>query len=1000
MNPEYEDSAIAIIAMECRIPGADNVDKLWDLLLAGHSPLRDLSDEELADAGVAARTRSQADYVRRASILEDVDKFDAGYFDISPREADVLDVQQRMMLEASVTLLNRANVDPSRCGQRIGVFAGSAFSTYLFGVLEQAELVDTLGEMLVRHSNDKDFLATRISYKLNLEGPSVNVQTSCSTGLVAAHMASQSLLLGECDMAIAGAVSIRLPQHTGYRYQPDGVLARDGVCRPFDEAATGTVFTNGLGLVLLKRLRDAMDDGDDIIAVIAGSAVNNDGGKKVGFTAPSVSGQIDALSAALAVSGVPAEAVQFIEAHGTGTTLGDPIEVEAIRRAYGEDGPPCAIGSVKGHFGHFNIAAGIIGLIKAALVVKHGVIPPTLHLERVNPALGLEGSRFFVPADTRHLETGRTRFAAVSAFGMGGTNSHAIVKSPPARKAAVPPAAGVIERPQVLAFSARSEKALARMAASLADHFSAHQDASFADAAHTALTGRPRFGWRAAIVARDASEAAARLRSGDFPRGTEGAKPGLAFVFGGQGTQRQGMGQDLALHCEPFRRHLDLALAAFDEGTRAALSALIWGPAGQDPQDTGVAQPLVFAVEYALARTLMDSGLQPDYLVGHSLGELVAAAVSGIFSLETAAQLVTVRARAMAACEPGAMLSVDALAPYEPLIREGRIAVAARNAERQLVLSGPFAAIEACEAIARQQGLACQRLRTSHAFHSPMMAAAAAEFHACLAGVKFEAARIPIVANITGRVLTEYEYRNPGYWSDHLLRTVQFSDSIQTLLGLGVRQFVEVGSGHAMGNLVRANLRQDATGSCEIVHSLAGVEGEYAAFLEAVALAWTRSPQVELARFVDGRQRVMLPSYPFERQVHWVRPALPFQARAAAPAQVAPREEQPPQACQAATPAAQPAAAPVAAAPAVAQANPVEAMVAEIYQSFLGGSTHQPEQTFFERGGNSLLAIQLINRLRETFQIDIPLRGFYQQSSVSAISRYIAEALLKEPAHV
>lgn len=1004
MNHDHNESAIAIVAMECRIPGADNVDKLWELLLQEQCTIQELSDEQLADAGVPKHIHTHLGYVKRAAILEDVDKFDATYFDMSAREADVLDVQQRMMLEAAVTLLNRGNVDPARCGQRIGVFAGSGFSSYLFGVLEQGELVDALGEMLVRHSNDKDFLANRISYKLNLQGPSINVQTSCSTGLVAVHSAIQSLLLGECDLAIAGAVYIRLPQHAGYKYQPDGVLSPDGLCRPFDAAAQGTIFTNGLGLVLLKRLSEAIEDGDDIISVIAGSAINNDGAKKVGFTAPSVSGQIDVLVDALAVAGVPSSEVQFIEAHGTGTALGDPIEIEAIRQAYGIEGVPCAIGSLKGNFGHFNIAAGIIGLIKTALVLRNGIVPSTMHLQQVNPQLGLDGSRFFIADRQLRLDMSQPRYAAVSAFGMGGTNSHIVLRS---HQSSPQPEPSAVTRPQLFTFSAKSDEALDRMTTRLADLFQSMPETSMADAAYTSLVARPLLPVRGAVVARHAAEAVARLKALDFPRGRYIKRPPLAFVFGGQGTQRLGMGRSLSQDWPPFRHHLERILSILDSAGDVKLSSYLWQATSEaELLPTDIAQPLIFAVEYALAQSLIDSGVKPDYLMGHSLGEVVAATVSGIFDLETAVSLVSMRARVMAACDRGAMLSVDQLELFRPMIDAGSLSLAAHNSPRQQILSGPSHLIDEAQALAQAHGIAHQRLKTSHAFHSPMMIPAAKAFLAYLGQVNFGFAHTPIVSNITGRLLTEYEYRNPVYWSDHVVRTVNFASSVDTLVDLGVRHFIEVGHGHAMGNLLRANLRDSASREAVIVSALASVEDEYAHYLEAVALGWTLSPGIDIAPHIDGRQKIALPVYPFARDRHWVKPVIGFQPRY----RDVPNE---PELSSSAFVSSYEKASASKIEPVVAgsapqsiqpldddQSNPVEGLVAEIYQTFLGDIAIESDLSFFELGGNSLLAIQLVNRLRETFQVDIPLRGFYQHSSIAEISHQIARLLLQEPANV
>ncbi|RJG06514.1 acyltransferase domain-containing protein [Noviherbaspirillum cavernae] len=994
--PNDDESSIAIVAMECRIPQASDVDALWDLLMQEKYTITDLQDEQIQQAGVAQEVLGKPNYVKRAGILDDIDRFDAGYFDIGAKEADVLDVQQRAMLESAVTLLNRGNIDPARSKQRIGVFAGSAFSSYLFGVLERDDLIDALGEMVVRHGNDKDFLATRTSYKLNLKGPSLNVQTSCSTGIVAVHVACQSLLLNECDAAIAGAVCIKLPQDAGYLYQEDGVLSPDGNCRPFAADSNGTIFTNGLGLVLLKRLSDAVDDGDEIVAVIKASAINNDGSMKVGFTAPSVTGQVEALRDAIQIADINPEDIQYIEAHGTGTALGDPIEVDAIRQAYGEAGTPCGIGSLKANFGHFNIAAGIIGLIKAALILKHKKIPATLHVKEVNPNLGLEQSRFYVTGRSTELDTSRPQIVAVSAFGMGGTNSHVILQNHEDRREVSSPSE---ESYRIFTLSAKSEGALNRLAGDHQAYFSSDPFASFADAAHTAYFCRPLLPNRLAFVARSHKEALSRLKSGQYNRRLSKDSRLMAFVFSGQGTQNVDMGSTLAGESPQFKQQLDRVLAVFKVEHGLDLSAYLWNrDKEQDISSTLITQPLLFAVEFALARTLLDIGVAPNYVFGHSLGELIAAAVSGVFDLQTAAAVVMKRAQSMVRCEPGAMLAAESLDGLEELLQERAVSVAAHNSPKQFVVSGGFEQIDAAADIFKSRGFGHQRLKTSHAFHSHMMRQAAAEFLEFMKGVPFNDARIPIVSNITGRILTEYEYKNPIYWSDHLLRSVQFAKSVQTLHELGVRNFIEIGHGYAMSNLVQANLATRPNGESKVVQALGGVDEEYSSFLNTIAAYWTMSDRVALDPFVVGRRRAALPAYPFDRTRHWIEPVIGFGKRGA-------RMVETPASCQqmeaaASTPGASqgpthPAPQPVE----HVQDNPVESVVADIYATYLGSADIDRQTAFFDLGGNSLIAIQLINKLRETFQLDIPMRGFYENSSIADISLQIANKLLEGAKH-
>lgn len=984
----HDQSAIAIIAMDCRLPGAATLEELWDVLSDGTCTLSDLEDDDILRCGVAASRLRNPNYVKRAGLLPDVDRFDSQYFDMSAIEADVLDVQQRTMLESSVTLLNRGNIDPARFPGRIGVFAGSAFSSYLFGVLERSDVVDSLGEMMVRHGNDKDFLATRISYKLNLRGPSVNVQTACSTGLVAVHAACQSLMLGECDTAIAGAVNIKVPQHTGYLYQPDGVLSPDGNCRPFDAQSNGTLFTNGLGLVLLKPLEQAIRDGDEIYAVIKGAAISNDGASKVGFTAPSVKGQVQALAEAIEVSGIDPQDIQYIEAHGTGTALGDPIEVEAIKQAYGEAGLACGIGSLKANFGHFNIAAGVIGLIKAALILKHQTIPATLFLTTPNPLLELEDSRFYLTGQAQALDPQRAQVVAVSAFGMGGTNGHVILEG--YRQAVVEtPLTEPTDQPGIFTLSAKSRPAIERLVSNYQQYFD-KTCTPFADTAHSAYHGRPILPCRLALVAQSNHHAASMLAAGNFHQHISGDSSLSAFVFSGQGTQNIEMGADLAVQCPTFKRNLERILAVFKEEHDLDLAAYLWHlDKAQDITSTLITQPLLFAVELALAQTLSEFGVVPDFVFGHSLGEVIAATFSGVFDLHTAAALIIKRAQCMDQCEPGAMLAIERLDGLGHLL--GGVAIAAHNAPTQSVLAGSFERIDEIVAKATTAGVAHQRLRTSHAFHSPLMQEGATQFMAFMKEVKFGQARIPLISNITGHLLTEYEYKNPIYWADHLLKTVQFSKSIQTLRELGVRTFVEVGHGFAMKHLIQSNWGGKSADPVRIVPALGAVEEEYQSFLSVIAAYWTLSGTLELAPFVEGKRNAVLPVYPFEKTRHWIDPVIGFRPRgeAAGTATACPVVVPPASVTrdEPASPKPQ----------ATNEANPVEAIVSGIYASYLGEGI-DPSLSFFDLGGNSLIAIQMINKLRETFNLDIPLRGFYDNSSVAAMSLQIAEQLLEDEA--
>lgn len=1005
-------SDIAIIAMHGRFPGADSIEAYWDNLRRGDCALRQLSAEELQEAGVPPEVARRPNYVAWAGTLDRVAEFDADYFDMSPREAEITDVQQRLMLECAAQLLDRGGYDPERYAGNIGVFAGSAMSSYMFGVLRRPELLESLGELALRHGNDKDFLASRVSYKLDLRGPSMAIQTSCSSGLVAVHVACQSLLAGESDMAIAGAVSVRVPQASGYFHQQEGILSRDGRCRPFDHQASGTVFTNGIGLVLLKRLDDALRDGDPVVAVLKGTAINNDGASKVGFSAPSVDGQAAVIADALAVADVDPRQVSYIEAHGTGTFLGDPIEFEALRLAYGADGQRCAIGSAKSNVGHLGPAGGMAGLIKAALMLQHRTVAPTANFEQCNPAIPMAQTRFHVArelASWRHEGDGPL-LAGVSSFGIGGTNAHAVLAEAPQARTR-----SMAVRPRVLLLSARNGDALAAGRAQLAAHLDgaqAQQDGAawFADAAYTMQVGRRQHGERYAVVAADAAQAAAALRAPDA-RAVSGraGQAAMVLLFPGQGSQRIGMAAPLYRACTPFRQAFDEVEALVSAELDTSLKTLLWSEQPHHAQrlkQTAFAQPALFAVEYALARTLMAAGIRPAALLGHSLGEVTAAAVAGVFTLADAARIVVLRGRLMQSAAPGAMLAVQAASDrVAGILAQGLeqgVEIAALNSPRQTVLAGPEDAIGALAARLKADGYPHARLETSHAFHSAAMEPVLAAFEQAVAACTLRAPEIPVLSNVSGTWLSAEQATSPAYWAAQIRQPVRFGDCARTLadVGGGRAVLIEAGPGQTLAGLLRAN---HLPPQMEVCATLDGAPGgaaddaetrEYAGLLLACARAWSAGSAVDWRLFDEGEvpQRTGLPGYAFQRRPYWIDPAPP-QAPAA---QGAPGAAAAHSGAASATGAATASASPAQAGAPAAAGNPVEAVVAALYSEFLGVAVVDPDASFFALGGNSLVAVQLVARLRDMFQVDIPLSGLYQSNSVRAIAALVAEQLIAQ----
>jgi amino acid adenylation domain-containing protein len=894
---------IAVVGMAGRFPGARDLAEFWQNLRAGKESIRFFSESELLEAGVPRELLARPDYVRARGALADFDRFDAAFFDIAPREADLLDPQHRLFLEAAWEALESAGCDPGRCGGPVGLFAGVSANTYLLShLLDDPEALAAADGSQAMLGSDKDFLSTRVSYKLNLRGPSLTVQTACSTSLVAVHLACRALLGRECDLALAGGVSITVPQAAGYLYQEGGIASPDGHCRAFDAEARGTVSGSGVGVVVLCRLADALAAGYPIRAVLRGSAINNDGAGKVGYTAPGVDGQAEVIAAAQRLAGITPEDVTYIEAHGTGTPLGDPIEIAALAKVFCAATTRkgfCAIGSVKTNIGHLDAASGVAGLIKAVLALEHREIPPSLHFTTPNPQIDFAASPFYVNAALAGWQSqGAPRRAGVSSFGIGGTNAHVVLEEAPAATPSGP------SRPlQLLLLSARTANALEAMTDRLAGHLVAHPDLCLADAAHTLQVGRRALPRRRMLVAGDTAGAAAALAARDPSRvltltRDRGRRP-VVFLFPGQGAQHPGMGSGLYATEPVFRATLDACLEILaplvpgvdllrllhprPEETTAAAARL---------QETALAQPLLFAVEVALARLWMAWGIEPAAMLGHSLGEYVAACLAGVFTLEDGLALVTERARLMQALPRGAMLAVPLPEAQvrELLVAAGDLALAAVNAPALCVVSGPAAAVATLAEELAGRGLEPRRLRTSHAFHSAVMDGVVEPFGAALARVRLSPPERPYLSNLTGSWIEPAQATDPGYWLRHLRQPVRFAAALQELAADPDRVLLEVGPGRGLATLVR---RQEGE-ALAAVSSLGKPEElgaeEEAALLTALGRLWLAGVEVDWQGFAaqERRRRLPLPTYPFERQRCWLQPAAKAARRRTAAAAPAP----------------------------------------------------------------------------------------------------------------
>lgn len=893
-NIQAED-VIAIVGLSGRFPGARTIDEFWQNLRDGVESLTTLSDEELLEAGVDPSLVHHPDYVKARGILPDIDLFDAAFFGYSPREAAATDPQHRLFMECAWEALEDAGYAPEQYGGRIGVYAGAGFNSYRANNLANSDMSRALGEYQIVVSNSNDAMPTRLSYKLNLTGPSVSVNTACSTALVAVHMASQSLLSGECDMALAGGVTVHAEQKEGYLYQEGMIMSPDGHCRAFDANAQGTAAGNGVGIVVLKRLKEALSDGDHVYAVIKGSAINNDGGQKVGYTAPSVQGQAAVIRQAQRLAGVEADTISYVEAHGTGTPLGDPIEIAALSQAFGQSTQEkgfCAIGSVKTNVGHLDTAAGVAGLIKSALALQHKLLPPSLHFTTPNPQIDFANSPFYVNTELKEWKSnGTPRRAGVSSFGIGGTNAHLILEEAPPRPTpaeAEESSAGNVTKPcHLLLLSAKSASALDTAAMNLAAYLRQHPEYKLADVAYTLTLGRSAFSYRRMFVCRDLSEAQHVLsthQSAPLLTNTASAPP-IVFMFSGQGSQYVGMGRELYQSEPIFREQVDHCSELLKPHLGFDLRTVLYPVDGQTDstltlQQTAVAQPALFVTSYALAKLWEAWGVRPHAMIGHSIGEYVAATLAGVFTLEDALALVATRGRMMQQLPAGAMLAIPL--PEEdirPLLGK-QINLAVVNGPANCVVAGSLAAISALERqlaspklTLAQQGIPCRRLHTSHAFHSYMMDPILAKFTARVQEIQLNPPRLPYLSNVTGTWITAAQATDPTYWAQHLRRQVYFGQGIDLLLDSEGQIMLEVGPGRTLSTLVNRHphKRTDQIVLTSLPHPReSGSDAAFAA--GTLGQLWLQGVKIDWSAFYahELNYRVPLPTYPFERQRHWI----------------------------------------------------------------------------------------------------------------------------------
>jgi acyl transferase domain-containing protein/thioesterase domain-containing protein len=944
-------SKVAIIGMAGRFPGAEGIEALWRNICRGVDSVAEIPSEALLQAGVDPALVEDPAYVRAGGLLEGIDLFDAEFFGYSPREAAIIDPQQRLLLQCAHEALEQSGHDPRAYRGRIGVFAGVSFSEYLATLLPQLGALRGLDEYALMLGNDKDFAATRIAYKLDLTGPAISVQTACSTSLVAVCQGIESLLGYQSDMVLAGGCSVRVPQLRGYLYQEGGILARDGRCRAFDAEASGTSVGSGVALVVLKRLEDALTDGDHVHAVISGYGLNNDGARKAGFAAPSPDGQAAAITQALAMADADAGSIGLIETHGTGTALGDSIELSALTAVFGrERREPRYLGALKTNLGHLDVAAGVAGLIKAALAVEHGIIPPTLHFRTPNPLADVDRSPFTI--NVVPVAWSGLRRAGVSAFGIGGTNAHVVVEQAPTPKVRCSNEAW-----QVLPVSARSAAAADRAVTRLADHLAATPYAALDDVAFTLQVGRQSFAHRRAVVARNAAEAAERLAGPVFLLGdTVDRRREVAFMFPGFGGDIRRA--TLELMREPVFRE------AFEACAECAPDPLGPGAGGSIARD----MVALFSFEYALARTVMAAGVKPVAMVGHSLGQYVAACLADVFSLADAQRLVFERGRLMASLPAGAMLGV---AMGEHALREtltsfadgAKLSVAAVNAPLSCVLSGPAAAIERAVAEFQVRGVQTRHVPTGVPAHSAMLDPILPAFREIVAGLGPRTPVLPILSATTGAWLGA-EAADPDYWVRHLRDTVRFCDAAATLLARGDTVLLELGPGQTLSTLARQSAAFGR--SSRVVSCRPDPDGMDASQGVAAALAqlWLAGAEINWpARHREAR-RVRLPSYPFEAKRHWIEPT------------IAPRRAEPPPAVDASAGAAD-------------GLTATEQRVQAVWRELMGHDWIRPDDGFFDIGGDSLLALRVSSQIGRLIGRFVPPTAILRHPTIRRLAAHL-----------
>lgn len=979
---------IAVIGIGCRFPGASNPDTFWKNIESGKESIRFFTDDELINAGISENDVRNDHYVKAMPIIEDSDKFDYSFFGISKREAQFIDPQHRVLLECAWETLENAGYGNKETRPLTSIFAGCSICEYSKNVWNvNHRLIDNSSPLLRLISEDKDFLATRIAYLLNLTGPSMTIQTGCSTSLVAVKLAVMHLQNFECDMALAGGVTLRVPSISGYYYREGEIFSPDGHCRPFDSESNGTIFGEGSGLILLKRIEDAIENNDTIYAVIKSIATNNDGNRKVGYTAPSVQGQIDVITTALALANISPETISMIEAHGTATKLGDPIEVAALSNVYGRESDKknfCALGSVKSNIGHLDTAAGIAGLIKTILSLKNKKIPANLHIKRPNSELMINQSPFYIPDKTVDWlqmvdKNGQVipRRAGVSSFGVGGTNAHAILQEFPEENSLLPD-----NKYYTILLSAKSSNALDKLRKNLSNYIDSNPCADIGNMAFTLFSGREHFEYRWSAgchTALELKEKLLRKQDNYDTYSTENQEQPIVFMFSGQGNQYINMGNTIYQQDQSFRENLNLIADILFEFNGTDIKPFFVGDhtiksdLHELINQTEYTQPCLFAFEYCVALLLIEWGIKPSLLIGHSIGELVAATIAGVFKPEDAIKLVATRAEIMQRQPKGAMIAVAApeseISKILPLNNIDPV-IALINSPSSCVLSGSDEAITSVKSHLVKNNIAHTALRTSHAFHSPMMNAAANEFKLKVGQFDLSKPKIPIISNVYGRILKDSEAISSQYWSDHICKPVRFSDGIIFSLNNN-RIFLEVGPGNSLCSMVKNHYRGNNNITVlQTIPTQRLADDSPGLLYDTIGKLWNIGVTANFTNFFKTKhKRIALPTYPFERTRCWL-------------------EEIDTELITKDT---------------VSITNNglnlnssfdinIEKII-EIWKNYLGTDIINANDDFFALGGHSLLASQIINTISSTLNINLPPSSIFISSTPEKLMQRIQESI-------